>query len=130
MRQILIISVLSLLAVPVMAQESCPVKITDVRNVAMTVTVLFTNSSQSTIDRAEFVVVLVDSKAGEHYLPLMESKKRLKPGQDGTASISASEAPQLPTVQARAYLLGVTFADGSTWNDDGSRACSLIAQQE
>lgn len=130
MRHILVIFVLTLLGLPVMAQESCPVKITDVRNVAMTVTVLFTNSSQSTINRAEFVVVLLDSSTGEHYLPLMESKKRVKPGKDGTASISPPQATQGSALQARAYLLDVTFADDSVWNDGGSHACALTAQQE
>jgi len=106
------------------------VKLNDVRNVAMTVTVLFTNSSQSAIDRAEFVVVLLDSTAGEHYLPLIESNHHLNPGEGGTASISASEIPQFLTVHARAYLLDLTFTDGSVWNDDGSHACSLTALQE
>lgn len=130
MRHILYICVLTLLSLPVMGQESCPVKITDVRNVAMTVTVLFTNTSQSTIERVDFVVVLLDSKSGERYLPLIESHKRLSPGEGGSATISVSEAQQLSTVQARAYLLDVTLADGNVWNDDGSHACNLTAQQE
>jgi hypothetical protein len=130
MKRIHLIFVVILLGLPVMAQEqSCPVTISDVRNVAMTVTVLFTNTTQIGISRAEFVVALVDSNGGEHYLPLIESRKRLKPGENGTASISAS-APQLAVTQARAYLLDVTFANGTAWNDDGSHSCRLTAQQE
>jgi hypothetical protein len=130
MRNILFICILTLLGLPVLAQEqSCPVKITDVRNVAMTVTVFFTNTSQTAIDRAEFVVALVDSNGGEHYLPVIESRKRLNPGENGTAFISGS-APHLAAEQAQAYLLDVTFDDGSLWSDDGSHSCSLSALQE
>lgn len=132
MKHILFTSVLMIitLGLPTMAQEqSCPVKINDVRNTAKTVTVLFTNTSQTSISRAEFIVALVDTQGGEHYIPLIASHKQLHPGENGTAFISAA-APQVAAPQARAYLLDTTFADGSAWSDDGSHSCSLTAQQE
>ena len=131
MKRILLISVLMLLGLAAMAQEQrCPVKITDVRSIGTKVSVLFTNTSQLEISRSEFVVALLDAAGGEHYLPLIESRRRLKDGKNGTASVSAPEAPQIPAGHAKAYVLEVTFADGSGWSDDGAHACSLTAVQE
>lgn len=131
MKRILLIPVLLLLGLTAIAQkQTCPVKINDVRSIGTKVTVLFTNTSRSEITRSEFVASLLNPNSGEHYLPLIGSRKHLKVGQNGTASVSAPEAPQLAAAHAKAYVLEVTFADGTAWSDDGSHACSLTAVQE
>lgn len=113
-----LIPAVMLLSIPATAQEqACPVKIGDVRSVAGRVTLLFTNTSQTGIGRVEFVVALLDSRGGEHYLPLIASRKHLMPSQAGTASTAAGEATQLSIAHARAYLLHVnllTAAPGTT----------------
>jgi hypothetical protein len=129
-RTVFILTLLADVSTTAFCQDSaCSVQITDIRNVGKTVSVLFSNTSHAEMTGYEFVVWFVDFAGKTHFLPVLLSRKHLKAGQSGKLVLPADE-PQLSFSLAHAYLLHVSFADGSVWNDDGSHSCSSTALQE
>lgn len=128
-----IVLTLFLAAVPaVFAQsEPCPLKVTDVRNVEASLEVLFTNSSSSPVSSFEFGMSFRDIEGQTLSLPFpLLRTQTVKPGQSRLAIFPTLESLQFLFPEASAYLLKVSFADGSSWADDGSRACGITSLQE
>jgi hypothetical protein len=129
-RTVFILVLLAAISITAFGQDSsCPVQITDIRNVGNTVSVLFRNTSHAKLTRYEFVVWFVDFAGETHFLPVLLAGKHLRPDQNGKVALPADELQHAFSL-ANAYPLHVSFADGSEWNDDGSHGCSTTALQE
>ena len=133
-RSLLLLGLLILLEAAALALDtSCPVKITDVRNIAGTVRLLFRNTSRLEIIEYEFVVWFVDSDKQVHFLPVLAQDPATLPVTAGASAVVVYPAPEMLQYTfsvANAYLLRATFTGGTAWNDDGSHACKLAALQE
>ena len=111
--------------------QSCPVTITDVRNIEHTLFVLFENSGSATLTEYQFGLIFIDVTGRQHPFPLrIKGSKAVEPGAQHTVSLSSREALQFLYPEANAYLLEARFSDGTTWTDDGSHACGFTSWQE
>ena len=111
--------------------SSCPVTITDVRNVENAMFVLFDNTGTQDIRSYEFGFLFVDLQGGEHTFPLpAKGSSSLKVGHSGKLRLATSTTSSYLYPKANAYLMKATFADGTTWTDDGTHACGATAWQE
>lgn len=131
MKLALLISILVMvLSGSALSQESCPVQVTDVRNINAGVTVVLKNNSAA-ITSYEFGIFFSDFEGRTYIFPFpLVRKDNLAAGQSRTASFPTLDSLQFLFPEAGAYLLKVSFADGSSWADDGSRQCSITALQE
>jgi hypothetical protein len=132
MKILLLASVLVVACASAAAQaESCPVTITDVRNIENAMYVLFDNASPATLTSYQFGFTFIDSKGVAHKFPLAPSGSvSVKTGGSGRLVFPTSQTMQYLFPEANAYLLKATFADGSTWTDDGRHACGATSWQE
>jgi hypothetical protein len=133
MKHLLAIFVLALFtAVGAHAQDaSCPVTVTDVRNVENAMFVLFQNTGTQTITSYEFGFIFVDLHGNQHVFPLpAKGSSSLGVGSSGNLRLPTSTAASYLFPKADAYLMKATFADGTTWSDDGSHACGATSWQE
>jgi hypothetical protein len=119
-------------AVSARAQDtSCPLTVTDVRNVENAMFVLFENTGTQAISSYEFGFLFVDLKGEAHTFPLpAKGSSSLKVGQSGKLRLATSTTASYLFPKANAYLRTATFADGTTWSDDGTHSCGATAWQE
>jgi hypothetical protein len=111
--------------------NSCPVAITDVRNVANTLYVLFQNNGSATLTSYEFGFIFIDLEGQAHPFPQhAHGSRAMKAGQSGKLALPTKQASEFFYPKANAYLMKATFADGSRWKDDGTHACGFTAWQE
>ena len=110
---------------------SCPVTITDVRNVENAMFVLFQNTGTQEISSYEFGFIFVDSQGAQHAFPLpARGSSSLKVGHSGKVRLASSTAANYLYPKANAYLVKATLADGTSWSDDGTHSCGATAWQE
>jgi hypothetical protein len=110
---------------------SCPVAVTDVRNVENAMFVLFQNTGSQDISSYEFGFIFVDFQGGQHTFPLpAKGSSQLKVGHTGKLRLASSTTSSYLYPKANAYLMKATLADGTTWTDDGTHSCGATAWQE
>jgi|1186.fasta_scaffold103477_2 hypothetical protein len=114
------------------AQESsCPVQITEVRNIEQSMFISFRNTTSRDIKSYEFDISFVDVFGKPHIFPFpLLRNERIAAGTTRVAAFPSADTLEFLFPVLDASLFKVTFADGSTWNDNGSRECSLSALQE
>jgi hypothetical protein len=127
-----ILSFAMLLVIGARAQDSsCPLTVTDVRNVENAMFVLFQNTGTQTITSYEFGFIFVDLRGNQHLFPLpAKGSSSLKVGNSGQLRLPTSTAASYLFPKADAYLMKATFGDGTTWTDDGSHSCGATSWQE
>jgi hypothetical protein len=110
---------------------TCPVTITEVRNIESRMYVAFQNTSAASIKSYQFGFTFVDLKGKQHQFPLPLGKSEsVAPGKSWTAVLPSAQTLSYLFPQENAYVSKITFADGSTWSDDGTHACSVTSWQE
>jgi hypothetical protein len=126
------LSMLIMLSGICFAQEaSCPVQITQVRNIEQSMFISFRNSTSRDIKSYEFDVSFTDVFGNPHNFPFpLLRNERIAAGTTRVAAFPSSDTLEFLFPVLNASLFKVTFSDGSTWNDDGSHDCSLSALQE
>jgi hypothetical protein len=126
------LSMLIMLSGICFAQEtSCPVQITEVRNIEESMFISFRNTTSRDIKSYEFDVSFTDVFGKPHNFPFpLLHSERIAAGATKVAAFPSSDTLEFLFPVLNASLFKVTFADGSTWNDDGSHDCSLSALQE
>jgi hypothetical protein len=132
MRTVHVVLQALVLAGAAIAQTSqCPVTISEVRNIESRMYVSFENDNASSITSYQFGFMFVDLKGKQHQFPVpMGKKENVAPGKKWIAMFPSADSLSYLFPQANAYLSKVTFADGTTWNDDGTHACSVTSWQE
>jgi hypothetical protein len=113
------------------AQTLCPLQLTDVRNIEESLVVVFTNTASSAVTSYEFGLSF-QAITGQHFaFPLsLLRQDRVPVGAHRKAVFHSLESLQFLFPLATSYLLKASFADGSSWADDGSHGCSITALQE
>jgi hypothetical protein len=132
MKSTILLSILIMLGGICFAQEaSCPVQITQVRNIEESIFVSFRNTTSRDIKSYEFDISFTDvfGKPHNFSFPLLRNE-RVPEGTKRVARFPSGDTLEFLFPILNASLFNVTFADGTTWNDDGSHACSLSALQE
>ena len=132
MKALICLSASILFSVALQAQAtSCPVTVTDVRNVEDAIFVLFQNDGSATLTSYQFGFIFVDLRG--HKLPfpvLSKGAKTVAPGSGGKLALQTVQSLQFLFPEANAYLMKATFSDGTTWTDDGTHACGATSWQE
>ena len=93
----------------------------------------FTNTSDKTISASKFGVVVFDSEGNrKDYIKTLGNTQEVKPGKGGKLSeetsieyksgVKADDPQHRNGVQV--YIVKMSFADGTSWIDDGSKACA------
>ena len=131
MKRLLLFATLAVATLLNAQSDSCPVKITDVRNVNGKLSVLFENTSNASLSSYQFELIFVDLAGRQHPFPSrVNGLAAVAPVTEHLVSLNSSDALHFLFPKANAYLVTVTFSDGTTWTDDGSRACGYTAWQE
>jgi len=97
------------------------------------VSVSFTNTTDKTISASKFGVVVFDSVGHRSdYVKTLGSTQEVKPGKGGKlseeTSIEYKSGARADDPQHRngvqVYIVKMSFADGTSWVDDGSKSCA------
>lgn len=114
------------------AQEtSCPIQITEVRNIEESMFISFRNTTSLDIKSYEFDVSFTDVFGKPHNFPFpLLRNEGIAAGTTRVAAFRSADTLEFLFPELKASLFKVIFADGSTWNDDGSHECSFSALQE
>ena len=131
MKRLSLFAILAAATVLNAQSDSCPVKITDVRNVNGKLSVLFQNTSNASLSSYQFELIFIDLAGRQHPFPSkVNGSAAVAPGAEHLLSMEASDALHFLFPKANAYLVAGTFSDGTTWSDDGSRQCGYTSWQE
>jgi hypothetical protein len=132
MRSTFLLSILIMLGGICFAQDtSCPVRITEARDIQESMFISFRNTTARDIKSYEFDVSFTDLFGKLHNFPFpLLRNERIAAGTTRVAVFHSADTLEFLFPILNASLFKVTFADGSTWNDDGSHDCSLSALQE
>jgi len=132
MKSTILLSILIMLSGTCFAQEaSCPVQITQVRNIEESIFVSFRNTTSRDIKSYEFDISFTDVFGKPHNFPFpLLRNERIPGGTKRVARFPSADTLEFLFPILNVSLFNVTFADGTTWNDDGSHDCSLSALQE
>lgn len=125
--------VMAMMAIPLAAkaQTACPIQPTQVKNIDSQLAIQFNNVSSKAIVGYRFALMFFDQGGKAHMFP--------HPLADGVRMMSRARRTSIwPTPLAKhflypyaqAFLQHVTFADGTSWADDGSHSCGVISVQE
>src|SRR6266481_9715447 len=123
----------SLLAVaPTLSQTTlCPLRPNLVKNVNSQISVDFQNTSGKQLASYKFGLTFFDSNGQAHSFPhLLTGNIPLRVQLRRLAIWQTRSSLQFLFPLAQAYLVQATFSDGTSWIDDGSKACSVISVQE
>jgi uncharacterized membrane protein YoaK (UPF0700 family) len=132
MKTIATTMLLALVILPLSAQtNSCPLQPVFVKNLASQVSVSLQNTSGKQVGSYRVGLTFYDVNGKIHAFPHSFSDNiALKSHGKRTAIWHTSSSHQFLFPLAQAYLLDATFADGTTWADDGTHACSVTSAQE
>jgi hypothetical protein len=92
----------------------------------------FTNTSDKTISSSQFGIVVFDPTGHrKDYVRTVGNTQEVKPGKGGkiseetsievTGKVKADDPQHSNGVQV--YIIKISFSDGTSWVDDGSKAC-------
>ncbi|HTM38738.1 MAG TPA: hypothetical protein VL156_18445 [Terriglobales bacterium] len=110
---------------------SCPIQPVLVKNIDSQIAIVFTTTSGQPVVRYQFALTFFDHAGRAHSFPLGLSENVHMSAHARRTSIWQTRLAQnflYPYVQA--FLQQVAFADGTSWVDDGSHACSIVSVQE
>ena len=116
----------------VQAQSSpCPIQPTQVKDTDSRLAITFANVSPKKIAGYGFGLTFFDVNGKAHAFPQpLTGSVQLPPQAHRNAIWQNRLALRFLYPYAQAFVQQVTFADGTSWTDDGSHACSIISVQE
>jgi hypothetical protein len=110
---------------------SCPVQPTLVKDANAQISIDFTNNSAKQLQQYQFALEFFDVAGEEHFFPeVLSDNTRLRGGAHREVVWASRFSNNFLYPRARAYVVRVMFADGSTWSDNGTRSCSVTSGQE
>jgi hypothetical protein len=132
MKTIATTMLLAVVILPLSAQtNSCPLQPVSVKNLASQISLSLQNTSGKQVASYRVGLLFYDSNGKAHAFPHSFSDNiAMKSRGKRTAIWHTSSSHQFLFPLAQAYLLDATFADGTSWTDDGSHACSVTSAQE
>src|SRR4051794_16504495 len=117
---------LLLLVSPLLAQSACPVQPTLVKNINSRISIEFQNTSGKEIATYRFGLTFLGSNGEPHHFPKsLSGAVPLRAHRHRAAIWATPSASHFLFPVAEAYLLEATFTDGTSWTDDGSKACRI-----
>ena len=113
------------------ADSDCPVKFTQVRNIAGSIFISFQNTTGLDITSYELDLSFVDTQGRTHLFPFpLLRQERIAAGKNRLAQFPSLDALQFLFPIIQTSLSKIEFADGSEWIDDGSHGCSFTSLEE
>lgn len=114
------------------AQSStCPIQPTQVKDIDSQLAIEFDNVSGKQVATYRFGLTFFDLNGKAHVFPQpLSGTIQLSPRGHRNAIWQNRMARQFLFPYAQAFVQQVVFADGTSWVDDGSHACSIISVQE
>lgn len=110
---------------------SCPIQPTQVKDVDSHLAIEFDNVSGKQIVTYGFGLAFFDLNGKAHGFPQpLTGNVQLSARGHRSAIWQTPLALHFLYPYAQAFAQRVTFADGTSWVDDGSHACSIISVQE
>jgi len=110
---------------------SCPIQPTQVKDVDSQLAIEFDNISGKQIATYGFGLTFFDLNGKAHPFPLpLAGNVQLSAQAHRNAIWQSHLALHFLYPYAQAFVQQVIFADGTSWVDDGSHACSIISVQE
>lgn len=111
--------------------SSCPVQPRQVKDTASQLAVEFDNLSGKAIATYGFGLTFFDLNGKSHAFPQpLSGNVQLSAHGHRNAIWQNRLAQHFLFPYAQVFLQQVTFADGTSWVDDGSHSCSIISVQE
>jgi len=102
-----------------------------VKNVASQIYVSLQNTSGKQVSSYHVGLTFYEVNGKAHAFPHSFSDNvAMKSHGKRTATWQSAAAHQFLFPLAQLYLLDATFADGTSWTDDGTHACSITSLQE
>ena len=120
------------IATPTLSQTtSCPVQPKLVKNVNSQISVDFQNTSGKQLASYKFGLTFFDTNGQAHSFPHpLTGNIPLRVQVRRVAIWQTRSSLQFLFPLAQAYLMQATFSDGTSWTDNGSKACSVTSVQE
>lgn len=126
-----LLSLLLLVTVPLLAQSTCPVRPTLVKNISSRISIDFQNTSGKQLASYRFGLTFFGNNGEAHAFPQpLVGRVSLNAHRHRAAIWETPFALQFLYPVAEVYLKQATFSDGTVWNDDGSKACRVSSVQE
>jgi hypothetical protein len=125
--------VLAVLVVPLsaVAQSSCPLLPVQVKDTDSQLAIAFTNVSGKPVDNYRFALTFFDHKGLAHAFPqTLAGNVQIGSNSRRVAVWQTRLALHFLFPYVQAVLQQATFADGTSWVDDGSHSCSVMSVQE
>ena len=111
--------------------SSCPIRPSQVKDVGSQLAIEFDNVSGKQIAGYGFGLTFFDTNGKAHVFPQPLSGNVQLPARAHRNAIWQDRlALRFLYPYAQVFVQQVTFADGTSWIDDGSHACSVISVQE
>jgi hypothetical protein len=132
MKTIATTMLLAVVSLPLSAQtNSCPLQPIFVKNLASQISVSLQNTSGKQVTSYRVGLIFYDVNGKVHAFPHSFSDNiAMKSHGKRTAIWHSPNSHQFLFPLAQAYLLDVTFTDGTSWTDDGTHSCSVTSAQE
>ena len=126
-----LLSLLLLVALPLLAQSTCPVQPTLVKNISSRISIDFQNTSGKQLASYRFGLTFFGNNGEAHAFPQpLVGRVSLNAHRHRAAIWETPSALQFLYPVAEVYLKQATFTDGTIWNDDGSKTCKVTSIQE
>ena len=110
---------------------SCPIQPVLVKNIDSQIAIEFTSTAGTPVTSYRFALTFFDHAGKAHRFPFSLGDNVHMSAHARRVSIWETRlAQQFLYPYAQAFLQQVAFADGTTWVDDGSHACSIISVEE
>ena len=110
---------------------SCPIQPIQVKDIDSQIAIEFTTSSGKPVASYRFLLTFFDHAGKAHSFPQPLASGVQMSGHARRTSIWRTQLAQhFLYPYAQAFLQQVTFADGTSWVDSGSHACSIVSVQE
>jgi hypothetical protein len=110
---------------------SCPIQPTQVKDTDSQLAIEFDNLSGKPIATYGFGLTFMDHKGKAYVFPQpLTGNVQLSARAHRNAIWQSRLSMQFLYPYAQAFVQRVSFADGTSWIDDGSHACSIISVQE
>lgn len=110
---------------------SCPIQPTQVKDIGFQLAIEFDNLSGKQIATYGFGLTFLDHKGKAHAFPQpLTGNIQLSARAHRNAIWQSRLALHFLYPYAEAFVQQVTFADGTSWVDDGSHTCSIMSVQE
>ena len=111
--------------------SSCPIQPSQVKGIASQLAIEFDNVSGKQIATYSFGLAFFDLNGKPHAFPQpLSGNVQLSARAHRNAVWQNRLALHFLYPYAQVFVQQVTFADGTTWVEDGSHACSVISVQE